>query len=300
MGAFVGSRTTDSPACAPWGNFRMLATAAALVGVAVLSSGCNKLKARDNLNKGVNAFKSGQYTAAADNFKTAIDLDPDLPSARLYLATAYMQQWVPGSEAPDNVRVINGALQDFQTSLGSNLDDKNKLIAMQSLASIYFQKKDYDKASEWYKKVIQTDPKNKEAYYTLGVIAWSEFLPADREARQTQNMRAEEPGPLKDAAPAKGKKPAAAGPDLKADLKAKYLQKLTDGIEDEKKALEIDPDYEYAMAYMNLLIRYRADLDDTKEQYQTDSKEADNWVQKNLETVKKKAAKKAAQAEQSN
>jgi hypothetical protein len=54
------------------------------------------------------------------------------------------------------------------------------------------------------------------------------------------------------------------------------------------------------MAYMNLLIRYRADLDDSKEQYQTDVKEADGWVQKNLETTKKKAAKKAASSEQSN
>ena len=34
------------------------------------------------------------------------------------------------------------------------------------------------------------------------------------------------------------------------------------------------------MAYMNLLIRYRADLDDTKEQYLADAKEADDWVQK--------------------
>ena len=247
---FSWGRTTDPSACAlrpgTW------AAAAALIALAIVSSGCNKLKARDNLNKGVNAFKSGQYTAAADDFKTAIDLDPDLPSARLYLATAYMQQWVPGSEAPDNVRVINGALQEFQTSLSSNLEDKNKLIAMQSIASIYFQKKDYDKASEWYKKVIQADPKNKEAYYTLGVIAWSEFLPADREARQSQNLRPEDQEPLKNAAPAKGKKGAPPATDIKADLKAKYWQKLTDGIDDEKKALEIDPDYEYAMAYMNL------------------------------------------------
>jgi len=279
-------------------NALTVVTATALVAVALLSSGCNKLKARDNLNKGVNAFKSAQYTAAADNFKTAIDLDPDLPSARLYLATAYMQQWVPGSEAPDNVRVINTALQEFQTSLGSNLDDKNKLIALQSIASIYFQKKEFDKAAEWYKKVIQADPKNKEAYYTLGVIAWSDFVPSWKEARQTQNMRPEDPGPLKEAAPAKGKKGAAPASDLKADPKAKYWQKHTDGIDDEKKALEIDPDYEYAMAYMNLLIRYRADLDDTKDQYQADVKQADDWVQKNLETVKKKAAKKAAQAEQ--
>ena len=64
------------------------------------------------------------------------------------------------------------------------------------------------------------------------------------------------------------------------------------------KALEIDPDYENAMSYMNLLIRYRADLDDTREQYVADAKDADNWVQKALETTKKKAAKKSAAAEQ--
>ncbi|HEY3823008.1 MAG TPA: tetratricopeptide repeat protein [Bryobacteraceae bacterium] len=274
----------------------VLATGA-LIALVVMSNGCNKLKARDNLNKGVNSFKAGQYTAAADDFRTAIDLDPDLPSARLYLATAYMTQYVPGSEAPDNLRNRDSALKEFQTALNSNLDDKNKLLAMESLASLHYQMKDYTQAEDWNKKVIASDPKNKEAYYTLGVIAWSQFVPAWREARATQNLRPEDPGPLKDAAPAKGKK-AATEPDLKADLKAKYWQKLTDGIDDEKKALEIDPDYENAMAYMNLLIRYRADLDDTRDQYLADAKEADNWVQKNLETIKKKAAKKTAAAEQ--
>ncbi|HWF10517.1 MAG TPA: tetratricopeptide repeat protein [Bryobacteraceae bacterium] len=267
-----------------------LAATGMVIALAVFSAGCNKLKARDNLNKGVNAFKAGQYTAAADDFKTAIDLDPDLPSARLYLATAYMTQYVPGSEAPDNKRNADSALQQFQSALNANLDDKNKLLAMQSLASLYYNMRDFPKSEEWHKKVIQADPKNKESYYSLGVIAWTEFVPADREARSTQGMRAEDPGPLKD--------PKKKEPDIKADLKAKYWQKLTDGIEDEKKALEIDPEYENAMAYMNLLIRYRADLDDTKEQFLADSKQADDWVQKDLETTKKKAQKKAAAAEQ--
>ena len=276
-----------------------LAATVGLIALAVLSVGCNKLKARDNLNKGVNAFKAGQYTAAADDFKTAIDLDPDLPSARLYLATAYMTQYVPGSEAPDNKRNADSALQQFQTALNSNLDDKNKLLAMQSLANLYYNMKDYPKAIEWNKKVIAADPKNKEAYYTLGVIAWSQFVPAWREARSTQGIRPEDPGPLKDAKPSKPKKGAAPEADLKADLKAKYWQQLTDGIDDEKHALDIDPDYENAMSYMNLLVRYRADLEDTKDQYTADAKEADTWMQKALETMKKKAAKKSQAAEQS-
>jgi tetratricopeptide (TPR) repeat protein len=293
MAGIPTSRAGSIPSAGKW------VAAFALVALAILSAGCNKLKARDNLNKGVNAFKAGQYTAAADDFKTAIDLDPDLPSARLYLATAYMTQYVPGSEAPDNKRNADSALQQFQTALNSNLDDKNKLLAMQSLANLHYQMKDFAQAEEWNKKVIAADPKNKEAYYTLGVIAWTEFVPAWREARSTQGMRPEDPGPLKDAKPVKAKKGAPPPePDLKAELKAKYWQKLTDGIEDEKKALEIDPEYENAMAYMNLLIRYRADLDDTKEQYVADAKEADTWVQKALETTKKKAARKSAAAEQ--
>jgi Tfp pilus assembly protein PilF len=271
-----------------------------VAGLAILASGCNKLKARDNLNKGVNSFKAGQYTAAADDFKQAIDLDPDLPSARLYLATAYMTQYVPGSEAPENKRNAEAALKEFQTALNSNLEDKNKLIAMQSLASLHYQMKDFADAETWNKKVIAADPNNKEAYYTLGVIAWSQFVAPWREAIAAQGLKPEDPGPLKDAPAAKAKKKAAppAGPDLKAELKAKYWQSLSDGIDDEKKALQIDPDYENAMAYMNLLLRYRAILDDTKEQYEADVKQADDWVQKSLETTKKKAKKKADAAEQ--
>jgi len=274
----------------PNGQIRSVAAVGALAALAILSAGCNKLKARDNLNKGVNSFKAGQYTAAADNFKTAIDLDPDLPSARLYLATAYMTQYVPGSEAPENKRNADSALKEFQTALNSNLDAKNKLIAMQSLASLYWNMKEFPLAQEWNRKVIAADPQNKEAYYSLGVIAWTEFVAPWREAIAAQGLKPEDPGPLH---PPKKKEA-----DLKADLKAKYWQSLTDGIDDEKKALQIDPDYENAMAYMNLLIRYRAIFDDTREQYDADMKEADAWVQKSLETTKKKAKKKSEQAEQ--
>ncbi len=283
------------------GQFPSIAGIGLLAALALLASGCNKLKARDNLNKGVNSFKAGQYTAAADSFKEAIDLDPDLPSARLYLATAYMTQYVPGSEAPENKRNAESALKEFQTALNSNLDGKNKLIAMESLASLYWNMKDFPDAQEWNKKVIAADPQNKEAYYSLGVIAWTQFVTPWREAIAAQGLRPEDPGPLKVTPPAKAKKgkaAPAAEPDLKAELKAKYWQSLTDGIEDENKALMIDPDYENAMAYMNLLLRYRAILDDTKEQYDADIKQADDWVQKSLETTKKKAKKKADAAEQ--
>lgn len=275
---------------------RMQIAAIGLVaGLAILASGCNKLKARDDLNKGVNSFSAGQYTAASDAFKEAIDLDPDLPSARLYLATAYMMQYVPGSEAPENKRNADTAVKEFQNALNANLDKKNQLVAMQSLASLYLNMKDLADAEKWYRKVIAADPQNKDAYYALGLIAWTQFVTPWREAINAQGLKPDDPGPLKPPAAVKGKKKGEPETDLKADLKAKYWQSLTDGLADEQKALQIDPDYDNAMTFMNLITRYRAILDDTKEQYDADLKTADDWLQKSLETQKKKNKKKADQ-----
>jgi tetratricopeptide (TPR) repeat protein len=261
--------------------------------VALTTAGCNQLKARDHLNQGVNAFKTGAYSQAADEFRLAIDADPTFGVARVYLATAYEQQWVPGTDTPENNKFWSASMEEFNKVLA---DDPKNLLATQSVASLYFNRgntkgpsmaDDMAKAEEWNKKVIALDPKNKQAYYTLGVIPWLNFVTADREARNTLGMRPDEQAPLK---------PDAKGKTLKADLKAKYWQPLTDGIEYEKKALEIDPQYEDAMSYMNLLIRYRADLEDTKDQYTADTKEADVWMNKALETTKAKAAKKAEAA----
>ena len=78
----------------------------------------------------------------------------------------------------------------------------------------------------------------------------------------------------------------------KEELKAKYKPMLDEGVADMQKALDIDPEYDEAMAYMNLLIRYRADLDDTPAEYQKDVDSADNWIQKALATKKIKAERK--------
>ena len=259
-------------------HIRLCLSAGLLAAVVLAASGCDKLKARDNINSGTAAFKAGNFSAAADHFKTAVALDPSIPNIRIYLATAYIQQYIPGTETEENKKYAQAAIDELQKTLAA--DPKN-VLATQYLANVYYQMKDFPKAQEWSKKVVELDPKDKGALYTLGVIPWIQFVAADREARINAKMEMEDPGPLKD-------------PKEKAALKEKYWQSLTDGIEYEKKALAVDPEYENAMAYMNLLIRYRADLDDTKEEFVKDSKEADDWVQKSLETTKIKADRKAA------
>src|SRR5258707_11952638 len=86
----------------------------ALVVLAVGLSGCNKLKARDLLNKGVTAFKNGQYDQAVDQFQKAKEADPDLMNARLYLATAYATQYIPGAPSDQNKKLGEQAIAEFK------------------------------------------------------------------------------------------------------------------------------------------------------------------------------------------
>ena len=46
--------------------------------LALLSAvGCDKLRARDQLNKGVQSYKNARYEEAIEHFKNAVQLDPE-------------------------------------------------------------------------------------------------------------------------------------------------------------------------------------------------------------------------------
>src|SRR5215471_21863690 len=81
-----------------------LASVLAVAAALLTTAGCNKLRARDQLNKGVQAYKSSNYKQAIEHFKNAVEYDEDLKVAKMYLATACAQQYVPGVVTPDNLR----------------------------------------------------------------------------------------------------------------------------------------------------------------------------------------------------
>jgi tetratricopeptide (TPR) repeat protein len=260
------------------------------VSVLVLvGTGCDRLKSRDRLNRGVQAYKSAKYSDAVDYFKEAVALDPTNVNGRLYLATAYMSQYIPGATSPENLQVAKQAKDEFLKVLEKDASDKT---ALASLASLSYQQaqgepdldtklKKLDESKEWYLKLIAADPQNKEGFYSLAVIDWVKWYAAWMRSRADLGMKPEEPGPLKDK-------------KVKEQLKDQYSATIEDGVKNLQKALEIDPNYDDAMAYMNLLIRERADLDDSPDQYKKDIDTADSWVQKALDTKKMKAAKEAA------
>jgi tetratricopeptide (TPR) repeat protein len=257
-----------------------------LAAVTILAStGCDKLKARDHMNQGVASFRNAKYSDAVEHFKQAAALEPDNPNARAYLATAYMVQWIPGAESPENVEFSTKAKEEFLKVLEKDPNNTTALASLASLAynaaqSLPLDKKleKYDEAASWNKKRIAADDKDKEAYYMLGVISWAKWYPALNLARVNLHMKPEDPGPLKDK-------------KVKEDLRTQYGTIIDDGIANLQKAIDIDKEYDDAMAYMNLLIREKADLAESPEEYKKDIETADGWVQKALDTKKIKAAR---------
>src|SRR5580704_9350489 len=108
---------------------------AVVVASLAACAGCDKLRARDKLNKGVQAYKAGQTDLAIEDFKTAKDLDPGLTNARLYLATAYSAQYIPGAPSPENIRNGDQAKAEFLTILQSHPDN---LSAIDGIGSILY------------------------------------------------------------------------------------------------------------------------------------------------------------------
>ncbi len=254
-------------------------------GVLMLgASGCNKLKARSHINDGIASFKSAKYADAEEHFKQAVALDPDNLNGGEYLATAYMSQWIPGAESPENLEFAAKAREQFQKVLEKDPKDETALESLGYMAYTQAQSlptdqkiAKYDEASGWFKKLIEVDPQKKEPYYYLGVIAYQKFHPALVLARVNLHMKDDE-DPIKDK-------------KVREELSTQYSAIIDDGEASLQKALDIDKEYDDAMAYLNLLIRQKADLLDTVEDFKKQEALADQWRDKYIETKKIKAAR---------
>ena len=262
---------------------KKLSLLAALVA-ATLTLGCSKqinyLKARNELNRGVRAFQAADYPNAVVHFGAALEFDPELTDAKAYQAYAYMNQYIPGGLAPENMKMADMAIDGFEEVLAN---DPENMLAVSSMASLFFNMKDFERAETWHRKRIELalkqdppDPKAAESYYTIGVINWTRSYEPRMQARADLSMRPEDPGPIKDE-------------EKRLELAESIGPKIDEGIDALNKALEIDPNYADAMAYLNLLYRERADMSESPEQYEEYLVMADDWVQKTLDTKKRLA-----------
>ncbi|HUJ71728.1 MAG TPA: hypothetical protein VLZ30_05755, partial [Verrucomicrobiae bacterium] len=223
----------------PFAHFRQFKSndsltliAVALLAVAFGATGCTKLKARDELNKGVAAYRDGKYDQSIEFFKQAKDNDPTLMNARLYLATAYATQYIPGAPSDENIRMGQAAVKEFQDVLSV---DPNNISAIDGIGSILYNmagtpytRERFEESKTYHLKHIALKPEDPEPYYWIGVIDWTLTYRSNLEMRGKWRLAHLTAKTLKDDDPMP--------PDVREDYVKENGQLIDEGITDLRKA----------------------------------------------------------------
>lgn len=240
--------------------------------------GCSKLRARDQLVKGIQAFKAGQYEQAINHFQNSVALDPNDPTTRLYLATAYSYQVVPNLDTPENMATAQKAMNGFNEVLAKNPNDVD---ALRQIASIQRNIKHFDEAKATEQKIISLSPKDAEANYTIGVIDWTQSYKNAVQILADQGLQDDGNGNVK------------MNKATCAKMKTANTDLINDAMQYLQRAVQINPNYDDAMSYLNLNYRRKADIECPNDAARKDDlAQADQWVQKAIGARKANEAAK--------
>ena len=230
-------------------------------------------EARQALNQGIEAFSNGQSKQAEQYFLRAKQLDPCLINARLYLATTYASEYIPGAPDEENTSMGRAAADEFKGVLA--LDPQN-FPAMDGLGSLLFlmggeplNPDVFLEAKSYFQRHTQLRPRDAEPYFWIGVIDWTVAFRANSELRKRLQ---EHGGELHDADPLPW--------DLREHYARGYGPTIEEGIDSLKRAISIRPDYDDAMAYLNLMYRRKADVVTREDEREELFKMADDLIDK--------------------
>lgn len=234
---------------------------------------CPGSPAAPEMTAGETSLNDARLAEAAEHFQAATQLDASCVNAWLYLGKAYVGQYVPGRDSPENLDLAAKAREAFENAVAQQPQNEE---AIASIALLYFNQKKLEDAQDWYDRLAIANPENKEAFYTLGLIAWTRCDPPRRALRAKLGLKPDDPGPLPDSDPVRAFRGACASV-------------AREGIENLERALQLDGEYEDAMNYLNLLYRIKADSENSLEESRDDIARADEWLRKSVETKKAKS-----------
>jgi tetratricopeptide (TPR) repeat protein len=149
------------------------------------------------IEKGWSRLSLGDYPAAEQALKKAIELSPNDPQSEALLGWALMLQekydealsWFQNSLARINVGYIclkkknwNEAIEHLSRAIRLDNDRKATLYAHFYLGLVYLERDMFEDAQTFFQKTIALGPNLIEAYYELGRAFW--FNGQEDEAKQ--------------------------------------------------------------------------------------------------------------------
>jgi len=245
----------------------------------------NRANAQDSyaaeFDRGMKAYKDSRIEEAIEHFIRATKIDPGKIDAHLYLAASYEAWYAPGLESKDNLETAGEAIKEYQFVLKLDPPRDIKNESLKAIATMHFNLRKWDEARKYYQMASDQAPNDPENYYAIGAVDWWQCYAPRMEARKRLGMRPDQH--LSSKNPAQKK--------ICQELRTKNSTTIEDAISKLGKAIELRPDYDDAMAYMDLMYREQADLDcDDPKVQAKDLKTAADWKDKDIGTVKEKEA----------
>jgi tetratricopeptide (TPR) repeat protein len=175
-------------------------------------------------------------------------------------------------ESQENVKIGQQAIDAFEDVLKVA---PNNSTAIASVAEMYYNMRNFDKAKEYQRHWLEIEPNNPVPYYWIGMLDWAIVFPRTQQTRK--DLKIEFPKDPKD--------PGSLPPfpeKVRAQLEEQNAPLVKEGLEVLEKAIQLKPNDFDTMSYLNLLYRQKADLEPTAAEREADLKQAEDWTDKAL------------------
>jgi tetratricopeptide (TPR) repeat protein len=216
-------------------------------------AGCTlvgKVRSKNELNETARAYREGHFEEAEQHAKKALALDPNNKTARIFLARIIHQQYKPGVDQPDNVQKARDAIEAYKKILET---EPNNDEAYKAISVLYAAIKDETKLREWIlaraNDTTKKDTERAEAYAILAGKDWDCSFKVTElpEVKITSN---------------EGGKPKVTYKKPEQKEFDRIDQCVTRGLEEAETAIKFDSNNESAWSYKTNLLLERAKLAD--------------------------------------
>ena len=151
--------------------------AIALAVLVATASGCgviNRIRAKNELNEAARTYREGQFVEAEQHSRRALALDPNNKTAPLFIARTIHAQYKNGVTTPENIAKAQEAIEAYRKILEA---DPTNEEAYKAIAFLYERLKEDAKLRDWIiaranDTRVESD-KRAEAYIVLASKDWN-------------------------------------------------------------------------------------------------------------------------------